>query len=250
MELSIWENNGNRFPLKHLCQSNTIHYWSMKFHAILRTRKVRKLLLLTVIKFLEDRKELLMELSKAVDRTINNIDEIILLWQSLEFESYELNYWWTHVWTKEQQIKIVNQLDEIGDFLYEILWESETIRKLRSGILIEQIYQNMKQRINGTSNNKFYHYSAHDTTIAPLLHLLGSFNHETIPFGTTVIFELHQKENDCFVKIDYLNDTYSDNPNLLNIGICDGQTECPFNKFYQGIKKFFVNDFDVECGNQ
>ena len=202
-----------------------------------------------VIKFLEDRKELLMKLSKAVNRTIDNIYEIVLLWQSLEIESYQFNYWWTHVWTKEQQIKIMNQLDEIGGFLYEILWKNETIQKLRSGILIEQIYQNMKQRINGTSNNRFYHYSAHDTTISPLLHLLGSFNNNSVPFGAAVIFELHQKEND-FVKIYYLNDTYSDNPHLLNIGICDGQIECPLNKFYQRIRKFFVNDFDAECGNQ
>ena len=83
-----------------------------------------------------------------------------------------------------------------------------------------------------------------------MLHLLGSFNNKTIPFGSTIIFELHQQRNDNFFRIYYLNDTYTGDPQLLKIGICNGQTQCSYDEFHKSVKEFFVNDFDVECDNK
>lgn len=72
----------------------------------------------------------------------------------------------------------MKHLKVIADFHYEIAWSNEIIQKLRSGILIEKIYKNIKNYIEGTSNIKFYQYSAHDDTLSPMLNLLGSFNNK------------------------------------------------------------------------
>ena len=77
---------------------------------------------------------------------------------------------------------------------------------------------------------------------------MGSFN-KRVPFGSTVIFELHQKYNTYLIKIYYLNDSYTEQPHLLNIGICNCQSQCLIDQFYQGIQEFFIKDFDEECAN-
>ena len=81
-----------------------------------------------------------------------------------------------------------------------------------------------------------------------MLSLLRSFDNKLIPYGSTIIFQLH-KTDDYFVKIYYFNDIYKELPNLLKIGICDLQEQCPLNKFQQRIKTFYVRNYDEECRN-
>ena len=206
-----------------------------------------------VTKFLDEQKEFLEEISKAAGENISKLGDADSLYQALTIESRDFDYWWSHLWTKEEQTKIMEQLKAIADFDYETQWSSKIIQKLRSGILIEEIYKNIKHFIDGTSNNRFYHYSAHDITVAPMLHLLGSFNNKVVPFGSTIIFELHQQndgQKNHFVKIYYLNETYVGNPHLLKIGICNGQTQCSYDEFHNNIQEFFVKEFDDECDNK
>ena len=206
-----------------------------------------------VTKFLDEHKEFLEEISKSAGKTINKLGDVDSLYQALIIESRDFDYWWSHLWTIEEQTKIIEKLKVIADFNYETRWESKIIQKLRSGILIEEIYNNMKNFIDRTSNNRFYQYSAQDITVAPMLHLLGSFNNKVVPFGSTIIFELHQQndgQQNYFVKIYYLNETYTGNPHLLKIGICNGQTQCSHDEFHKSIQEFFVKDFDEECDNK
>ena len=204
-------------------------------------------------KFLDEHKEFLKEISKAASENISKLRDADLLYQALIIESQEFDYWWSHIWTKEEQTKIMEQLKVIADFGYETQWQSKIIQKLRSGILIEEIYKNIKHFIDGTSNNRFYHYSAHDITLASMLNLLGCFNNKVVPFGSTIIFELHLQndgQKNYFVKIYYLNETYAGNPHLLKLGICNGQTQCSYDEFHKSIQEFFVKDFDDECDNK
>ena len=195
------------------------------------------------------RKDFLEMISKVAGQSISTLPVASLLYDTLAIETYDNNFWWSNVWTMEQQLQILDQLKIISDFDFELRWSSKLLQKLRSGILIEQIYENIKGFIDGTSNNRFYEYSAYDSTVAPLLHLIGSFNNKRIMFGSSVIFELHQKNNDYFIKIYYLNSTYTEQPHLLNIGICGGQSSCPYDRFYKSIEEFFILDFEKECGN-
>ena len=65
-----------------------------------------------------------------------------------------------------------------------------------------------------------------------------------------MVFELHKKINFYFIKIYYLNETYSGHPHLLKIGICNEEAECSYDKFHEKVKKYYFEDFDVECDNQ
>ena len=197
--------------------------------------------------FLLPRSQFLQNISKIVGQKIETLDEVDVFYDALLVEADQHDYWWP-IWSKKEQREIMEQLKVMADFNYETNWSIPIIQKLRSGLLIEEIYKNIKNYIDGNSQIRFYHYSAHDTTVASMLSLLGSFDNKLIPYGSTIIFELH-KTDDYFVKIYYLNDTYKELPNLLKIGICDLQEQCPLNKFQQRIKTFYVRNYDEECRN-
>ena len=72
-------------------------------------------------------------------------------------------------------------------------------------------------------------YSAHDTTVAPILHTLGVFNNIAPPYASMVMVELHDLgSNSLHVKVLYHNDS-SVPPYVMTIPGC--QELCPLNKF-------------------
>ena len=76
---------------------------------------------------------------------------------------------------------------------------------------------------------KIYMYSAHDTTVAPILHTLGVFNNIAPPYASMVMVELHDLgSNSLHVKVLYHNDS-SVPPYVMTIPGC--QELCPLNKF-------------------
>lgn len=72
---------------------------------------------------------------------------------------------------------------------------------------------------------KFQHYSAHDSTLFPLLATFGVFDGTNPPYASHIIFEMWQNGNSYSVKT-----TYQDNEIVLPG--C-GQALCPYDKFSQ-----------------
>ena len=72
-------------------------------------------------------------------------------------------------------------------------------------------------------------YSAHEETVAPILHTLGVFNNIAPPYASMVMVELHDLgSNSLHVKVLYHNDS-SVPPYVMTIPGC--QELCPLNKF-------------------
>jgi len=66
-----------------------------------------------------------------------------------------------------------------------------------SGVLLNEIVDNMKQKRNGTmkTNYKLWVYSAHDTNVAGLLHSLNVYNYKLPPYAAAVFLELRKSKN-------------------------------------------------------
>ena len=71
---------------------------------------------------------------------------------------------------------------------------------------MSKILQDMESRVAAQFNTSgqgpsFYMYSAHDTTVATNLETVGVYNHISPPYAACVIYEMHQINDDFFVKV-------------------------------------------------
>ena len=83
----------------------------------------------------------------------------------------------------------------------------------------------MESRTGGMG--KVFMYSAHDTTVAPVLHTLGVFNMIAPPYASMVVVELLDRQG-LVVRVSYKNDS-SEQPHLLTIPGCTQL--CPLHRF-------------------
>ncbi|CAO3620405.1 unnamed protein product [Cunninghamella echinulata] len=98
--------------------------------------------------------------------------------------------------------KLIQDLEQIvmHEWFYGHMVSSE-FRRLGLGRLMGDIRDRMVRRVDGTDKHineqdyKLAVYSGHDTTIAPLLIILGSYDNRWPPFGSSIIFELYKSKN-------------------------------------------------------
>ncbi|KAG0168619.1 hypothetical protein DFQ28_005104 [Apophysomyces sp. BC1034] len=101
--------------------------------------------------------------------------------------------------------------------------QSQEVRRLGLGRLAGDIQDRMVRRANGSDKEigedeyKLAVYSGHDTTVGPLLIILGGFDMRWPPFGSSIIFELFKqkgssgwkglftKQEDHYVRVRYNN---------------------------------------------
>lgn len=89
----------------------------------------------------------------------------------------------------------------------------------------------------------------HDTLIALLLNSLKVFNYKAPPYGSTIIFELHQhNRTDHMIRILYLNETELESPHSLLLPGCDYQETCHLGQFLHSIEDLIPENWRRECG--
>ncbi|XP_037645046.1 lysophosphatidic acid phosphatase type 6 [Sebastes umbrosus] len=98
------------------------------------------------------------------------------------------------------------------------------------GPVLHTFLSNIEEKLHGTSsepNRKLFLYSAHDTTLIPILMALGIFDMKWPPYAADITLELHQhrQTNKSFVKVSYV-----DQDQL--IPGCSG-VYCPLEEFKQ-----------------
>nr|CCC95847.1 unnamed protein product [Trypanosoma congolense IL3000] len=101
--------------------------------------------------------------------------------------------------------KYLKQLREVEVFVTRMWFRYNASDKTHVNMgslgqdLAQQILSNAKSYMSGSSSFKLYHYSGHDTTIAPLASTLGDFAPTALspPFGQLYAFELlHNPDTD------------------------------------------------------
>jgi len=83
-------------------------------------------------------------------------------------------------------------------------------------------------------------YSVHDTTMAPLLLVLGLFDNKWPEFAADLAFELYRDKNhDYYVRVLYKGEEKI-------IPKC-ASPFCPLNKFKELVSEYFIDNWEKEC---
>ncbi|BFZ26120.1 hypothetical protein BsWGS_29159 [Bradybaena similaris] len=79
------------------------------------------------------------------------------------------------------------------------------VTKLAIGRLVHTIVSHMERYVAEPCLVKMYLYSAHDTSLTPMMEALGIWDFTWPPFASSIIFELYFRERDShyFVRVLY-----------------------------------------------
>jgi prostatic aicd phosphatase len=124
---------------------------------------------------------------------------------------------------------------------YFVSTATTELNQMASGYFLQKVISDTNSKINGTNpGRKIYLYSAHENNIAELLILLGIFEPLHIPdYGSYVIFEIHNINNEYVVKIFYENYT-ADEPQLLKLPACE--IFCEMSKFISLMEEYMPSE--------
>lgn len=213
----------------------------------------------TVLKLLDENKDFFDELSEKVGHKVNDLKTINKLYEALVIErNRDLKWSDMKVWTPDYEQMVINKLKPFVVTYWRLEWDNRLIERVRAGPLVEKLLKNFGSYIEGKpiensvrNPYKMFVYSTHDSKLAVLMNALNIFNDQLIPFGATLLFELHQTPGavDYFVKIYYFNETLSDlSPHPMSLKDCDNRVDCPFNRFMEISKNVIPDNWERECG--
>jgi lysosomal acid phosphatase len=207
-----------------------------------------------VINILNANKLFLDNLTHFVGQEVNTLKLANRLYEDLLIE-YNRGYKWSDmkIWSEDYEKVVFEKLLPLAKFLWAVEWDNKLIERTRAGNLINELVNNMKNKIDGKTDEELnlFLYSTHDTMLAVLMDALNVYNNELIPFSASLLFELHENtsNNNYFVRIYYYNETLTDkSPHLLSLPNCDYLTDCPLDKFFSLTKELIPEDWDKECG--
>lgn len=124
---------------------------------------------------------------------------------------------------------------------------SKTLSKMRAGIILSHMLENMEKRIRGETKYFLVGYSAHDVSVCALLSSMGAYNWLIPPYASCAMIDLYrEKDGSYFVKFSYRNDSNSD-PYPFSFYDC-GHT-CSYEMF-KSVAAGVVTDGDTprSCG--
>uniref|UniRef100_A0A7E4ZX65 acid phosphatase n=1 Tax=Panagrellus redivivus TaxID=6233 RepID=A0A7E4ZX65_PANRE len=130
--------------------------------------------------------------------------------------------------------------------------EVELIR-LKAGVLLKEMLQNMEDALNGATEPLYRIYSAHDTTVQAFLMTLEAKEAiigKVLPdFAATAVVELWKDQsNFAYVKLWYSDNAQTELRDVTStIGGCGGGYTCTYQDFAARSAKFVEVDFDKAC---
>ncbi|XP_030762850.1 venom acid phosphatase Acph-1-like isoform X2 [Sitophilus oryzae] len=132
------------------------------------------------------------------------------------------------------------------DFYY-INTNTTALRRISAGYLLKKILSDTADKINGTispSTRKVFLYSAHELNVASMLLSLEVYNVTTIaPYGSYVLFELHEIDEVYGIKLFY-QFYEEDDPVPVKLTGCD--YFCPYDTFYSLVEDL-LPESDSDC---
>lgn len=113
----------------------------------------------------------------------------------------------------------------------------QNARLFSSGFFLE-LAEVLQAVSEGTEQNKFRLYSAHDTTIAGILAGLQAYNNQQPPFASTLIFEAYIQNYAMYVDVKY-------NDQILSLAGCP--SPCPISAFVSFLQQRAYPNLEQVC---
>ncbi|KAK2180871.1 hypothetical protein NP493_421g01033 [Ridgeia piscesae] len=116
---------------------------------------------------------------------------------------------------------VFKQACQVSDYQFTLKFDyNHKMQRLRGGPLLKEMIKNMNATISGETQvdqrTRLFMYSAHDSTVCPLLGSMKVYNHLMPPYAAAVIVELYNTSGQFSVQVHYRNDS-RDEPYLLQI---------------------------------
>lgn len=194
-----------------------------------------------VKRYIKENKDIYEYLSKHTGTNITQ-DKVFNLRQILFAErdiGLELPEWTKPVFPD-------GKLDEL--VASDILIRSRTtkLKQLTGGIWIKELLKNVDNYINNTDTKKAIMYAAHELNIAYLLVALDNYDNQVPYYCNSIIFELHEEDNEYYVQIFYKN---KDQVRILQIPGC-GDKMCPLDVFRKFVQPVIPEDMVTLCESE
>ena len=139
------------------------------------------------------------------------------------------------------------KFEELRDLSFTVDTFTQEMKRLKGGPFVKEMVEHFDCVVDKTispPDRKMFMYSAHDTTVAPVLHTLGVFNMIAPPYASMVVVELLDRQG-LVVRVSYKNDS-SAQPHVLTIPGC--QQLCPLDRFKDLTASIRPADWRAECG--
>ncbi len=116
------------------------------------------------------------------------------------------------------------------------------VKRILAGRLVFELLAAIDAVLDGTSTLKLLHYSAHDSTVQPMLVALGVFDGTPVPYAGHIQFELRFGASRDPASATVVT-RYQDQ--VLVLPFCNGLSVCP----YQSVFRPALTDFAVPPGD-
>lgn len=190
-----------------------------------------------VIQFEKDNKDIYKYLSEHTGGNVTQ-SKVFSLYQYLFAQKdigLELPEWTKSVFPH-------GKLDEL--VIYDILIRTRTLelKQILGGLWIREWLNHVNDHISKKDTRKAFMYAAHDLNIAYILSALDNFDNEIPYYGNSLMFELHEDDNEYYVQVLYKN---KDNIRVLKFSNCD--TMCPLDEFKKFVKPLISINMEEIC---
>lgn len=166
-------------------------------------------------------------------------------------------------WPNWVNASLFSRVDQLYNKVSKLEFHTETLRRLRGGTLLEDIFKRFSSKANGSLGNKakFFAYSAvtglrsflpnlsfqHDSTVAALLSTLGFFYEIYPKYATCLLIEMHKHPNNTrVIRVFHKNETDVDR--LIEYSIPGCEHPCTLQKLNDDLSRYFPDDWEGECG--
>jgi len=183
--------------------------------------------------------------SRNVGQEIVDIVKLDYIYDTLLIENatgLTLPPWTQQVFPGDGTFKKLRDLSFTVDTL------TEELKRLKGGPWLKEIIAHSDAIASNEDDDhvKLYIYSAHDTTVAPMLHTMGVFNGVAPPYASMIMVEMMEVQNQgLMIQVLYHNESGHE-PYVMTIPGC--QPLCPLDKFKQLTSRYIPDNILDECG--
>lgn len=145
-------------------------------------------------------------------------------------------------WTKSVFPR--GKLDELAVHDIYIRTRTPRMKQLLAGMWIREWLNHIDDHLNKNDTRKAFMYASHDLNIAYILVALDNFDDEIPDYGSCLMFELHEEDNEYYVQMLYRN---KENVRTLKFPNCDDKM-CPLEEFKKFVTPVTPTNPKAICG--
>eukprot|EP00741_Cyanophora_paradoxa_P021521 tig00021357_g20777.t1 len=175
------------------------------------------------------------ELSKIVGEPVENLPDVLVLHDAIVCHAHHGEPL-AHI---PDDLK--RRLQHAGHWqAYASLAHPDAIR-YGLGPFMGELLEQQKAALEARHGHRFALFSAHDSTVFPILEILGVWDRSWPPYASNIVFETlrDRKSGEVFVRSSY-------NGKALDPPGCAGASPCPLERF-RALVNAWVPDLKKEC---